>query len=210
MDYMRELPSNAFELAIVDPPYGIKINMNQGRRRRQVKRHAPKAWDSCPPSLTYFAELFRISCFAIIWGANNFGLPPSNGWIVWDKGITGDVGFSKAELAYTNCANTVNLFKCPTQTGPEVYCHKIHPTQKPVAFYKWLLENYAKEDDKILDTHLGSGSSRIAAYDMGFDFVGIELDKDYFEAQEKRFADHIAQPSIFEPDKKVETQEAMF
>ena len=198
MDYMKNIPDKFYELAIVDPPYGININMNQGRRSGEIKKHANKRWDSKPPTSEYFVELERISKARIIWGANNFSwIPPHNGWIVWDKDITGDVQFSKAELAYCSLSNTVNLIKIRAQTGNETYSNKIHPTQKPVALYKWLLQNYAKTGDKIFDSHVGSGSIRIACYDMGFDFVGCELDEDYWKAQEERFAEHTQQGDLF-------------
>ena len=198
MEYMKTVPDKYYELAIVDPPYGININMNQGRRSGDTKKHAIKKWDSKPPTNEYFLELKRISKSQIVWGANNFSwIPPNNGWIVWDKDITGDVKFSKAELAYCSFSNTVNLVKIRAQTGNETYSNKIHPTQKPVALYKWLLKNYAKPNDKIFDSHVGSGSSRIACYDMGFDFMGCELDTDYWEAQEERYKQHTMQGDLF-------------
>lgn len=146
------------------------------------------------PELEYFIELFRVSKHQIIWGANYFTLylPPSMGWIFWDKGQR--ICNSDGELAYSSFDralrvveyNRVELLKEGT----------IHPTQKPSVLYRWLLKNYAEPGMKILDTHLGSGSSRIAAHDMGFDFWGYELDKDYFEAQEKRFKQHISQLTL--------------
>jgi len=198
MEIMAQMPDNWADLAIVDPPYGIKINMNQGRRAGQELKHKAKKWDSRPPDDCYYRELCRVSKEQIIWGANNFGwIPPHNGWIVWDKDITGDVGFSKAELAYCSRANAVNMVRIRAQSGAETYNNKIHPTQKLVKLYQWLLKNYAKEGDRILDTHLGSGSSAIAAHYAGHDFVGMELDKDYYEAACKRFDNETAQQAMF-------------
>lgn len=196
---MREYPNKYFELAIVDPPYGIgrdgsvRTTSKHGGR----KAHAHKGWDEMTPDETYFSELFRVTKDQIIWGANYMTkfLPPSMGWIFWDKGqricnSDGELAFSSFERALRVVEyNRVELLIEPGDT--------IHPTQKPIKLYKWLIKNYAKEGDKILDTHLGSGSSRIAAYDMGFDFTGYELDKDYFEAQEKRFRNHKAQLKLF-------------
>jgi len=206
MEAMAQMKDNEFDLAIVDPPYGIGID-NTGsvggtNRKHPAKIYKQAKWDNEIPSESYFLELDRVSIKAIVWGANNFNLK-SNGWIVWDKLTTGN--FSDCELAYTNFLGSVRKFtyrwngmiqgdKCQTIET------RIHPTQKPVALYKWLLKNYAKEGDRILDTHLGSGSFRIAAYDMGFDFVGYEIDKDYFDAQEKRFANHIRQGNLFQPN----------
>jgi len=188
MEYMATLEDNAFELAICDPPYGISINMNQGRRKGSVIKHARKKWDNACPDVNYWTELTRISKNQIVWGANNFAwIPAHNGWIVWNKDITGKVQFSMAELAYCSSLNTVQVVKIRAQSGEETYLNKIHPTQKPVKLYEWLLKNYAKPGDRILDTHLGSGSSAIAAHYAGFDFVGCELDEDYYKAAVKRF-----------------------
>lgn len=195
---MKEFPDKFFDLAIVDPPYGIgrdgsvKTSSKHGGR----KAHAFKGWDEMTPDENYFSELFRVSQNQIVWGANYMTkfLPASMGWIFWDKGQR--ICNSDGELAYSSFNralrvveyNRVELLLEPGDT--------IHPTQKPIKLYKWLLKNYAKEGDKILDTHLGSGSSRIAAHDMGFDFWGYELDKDYFEAQEKRFKNHVSQLTL--------------
>ena len=153
------------------------------------------------PDDLYFIELFRVSKNQIIWGANHFGhLAPASCWVVWDK-LTGDNGYADCELAWTSFDTAVRKFtfrwQGMLQGNMSEKEERMHPTQKPVSLYKWLLKNYAKEGDKILDTHLGSGSSRIAAYDMGFDFTGYELDKDYFEAAEKRFNQHKAQLKLF-------------
>jgi site-specific DNA-methyltransferase (adenine-specific) len=205
MAAMAEMEDNAFDLAIVDPPYGIE--RHGGETGKYWAWYEPKGWDNNPPSPEYFKELFRVSKEQIIFGANYFTecLPPTMGWVFWDKGQ--DLTMSDGELVFTSfqkALRRVVMNRCKTSS----HGGNIHPTQKPVALYKWLLTNYAKEGDKILDTHLGSGSSRIAAYDLGFDFVGYELDQDYFNAQEQRFANHIAQPKLFEAPKPV--QEAMF
>ena len=201
MEGMARYPDNYFDLAIVDPPYGI--GEDGGDKKRGTKSiktpiHNKKNWDSEPPKIEYFNQLLRVSKNQIIWGANHFikNIPyNSSCWIVWDKDNTGD--FADAELAYTSFKSAVRIFKFRwngmLQQNMKDKEQRIHPTQKPVALYKWLLQNYAKQGDKILDTHLGSGSSRIAAYEMGFDFTAFELDKEYFEAQEKRYNNHISQ-----------------
>jgi site-specific DNA-methyltransferase (adenine-specific) len=203
MEYMAGLPDKAFDLAIVDPPYGININMNQGRRAGNEIKHERKKWDSCSPNIQYWKELSRVTKEQIVFGANNFlWIPPHNGWIVWDKDITGDVQFSKAELAYCSKSNTVDMVKIRAQTGAETYSNKIHPTQKPVALYKWLLSRYAKPGDRILDTHGGSGSICIACHDLGFDLTWMENDEDYYKAACKRYNDHAAQQVLFKPEQE--------
>jgi len=197
MDYMKELKDNAFDLAIVDPPYGIgrdgslKSTSKHGGR----KKHDFKGWDNSIPDEVYFNELFRVSKNQIIWGANYFTkyLPASMGWIFWDKGQR--ICNSDGELAYTSFNralrvveyNRVELLKEGT----------IHPTQKPIVLYEWLLINYAEKGQKILDTHLGSGSSAIAADILGFDFVGCELDKDYYSDAKLRLENHQRQLKLF-------------
>jgi site-specific DNA-methyltransferase (adenine-specific) len=195
MEAMKEFPDKYFELAIVDPPYGFGVNMNMGRRKGKAKKHEDKDWDDSIPNDDYFDELFRVSENQIIWGGNYFGLPANKCFIIWDKaeGIYGR-DFAEAEYAWASFNESSRIWK----HGPN-QIDRIHPTQKPIKLYKWILHNYAKPGDKILDTHLGSGSSRIAAYDMGFDFWGYELDKDYFDAQEKRFKQHTSQIKMFQP-----------
>ena len=208
---MARYPDKHFDLAIVDPPYGIGINMNQGRRAGDKIKHKRKRWDESPPDKGYWQSLCRVSRHQIIFGSNNFDwIPPHNGWIVWDKDITGDVQFSKAELAYCSQSNTVDMIRIRAQTGAETYSNKIHPTQKPVALYKWLLTNYAKPGDKILDTHVGSASSLIACYDMGFDAVGFELDADYYKASKQRLDDFMRQPRIDQMFHEVREQVDVF
>ena len=211
MEYMATLPDKAFDLAIVDPPYGIGINMNQGRRAGNVIKHARKTWDANPPSAEYWRELTRVSRNQIVWGANNFEwIPSHSGWIVWDKDITGEVGFSRAELAYHSGINIVDIVRIRAQSGEETYMNKIHPTQKPVKLYEWLLTNYAKPGQRILDTHLGSGSSAIAALGMGFEFVGCELDHDYFASSVKRIENTQRQQPMFAPVRTKQEQDKMF
>ena len=196
-------------MAIVDPPYGINcaktINIrNKSKGFHGLKIHKNKGWDSAIPDKFYFDELFRVSKNQIIWGGNYFTqyLKPVKGWIFWDKKENKNQGsnFSDGELAWTSFNKVTKYFKFGWIGLDYINNNedrKIHPTQKPVALYKWLLKHYAKEGDKILDTHLGSGSSRIAAHDMKFDFVGCELDKDYFDAAEKRYQEHIKQLTLF-------------
>ena len=198
MEIMKTLPDKAFELAIVDPPYGMKEHGAQNGGAGTLKHRAYNngcidRWDIAP-NKEYFIELMRVSVNQIIWGGNYFDLPPTRCVICWDKCQPWE-NFSQWEMAWTSFGKPAGLFKFDNRTGD-----KIHPTQKPVALYEWLLTHYAKQGDKILDTHLGSGSSRIAAYNLGFDFVGCEIDKDYFDAQEKRFAAHAAQTSLFDKE----------
>ena len=197
MEGMKQYPDKHFDLAVVDPPYGI--GRDGGETGKHWKVYESKGWDASTPPDEYFFELFRVSKNQVIWGANYFSknLPPSMGWIFWDKGQK--LTMSDGELAFTSfdrALRSVVLNRC--KIGE--FGGNIHPTQKPVALYKWLLTNYAKPGDKILDTHLGSGSSRIAAWDMGFDFWGYELDADYFAAMEARFQSHISKPVLFAPE----------
>ena len=213
MEGMKQFPDKYFELAIVDPPYGLgfdkeKPSMSAGLRKDGTRRrmetwnnpkekgYAAKEWDKKRPDKEYFDMLINISKKQIIWGGNYFTdyLPPSGGWIVWDKGVPDGMSLSQAELAWTNCLNSVRIARFLWAGYKK--CEKadrFHPTQKPVALYKWLLKNYAKPGDKILDTHVGSGSSLIACYDMGFDYIGFEIDKEYYEAACKRIAEEQAQ-----------------
>ena len=198
MEYMAGLEDNAFDLAIVDPPYGIGAsNTFAGEKRKSGKGVAMKTefkkkdWDLKIPDEQYFIELRRVCENQIIWGANYMKhfLPPSMGWIVWDKN-NGTTEFSDSEVAFTSFNRALRIYRYTwngmLQGDMKNKEFRIHPTQKPVRLYDWLLRNYAKEGDKILDTHLGSGSSAIAAHYLGFDFVGCELDKHYFEASQKR------------------------
>ena len=202
---MKNYPDKYFDLAIVDPPYGINVAKTGkvgGNNAGKAKDYGAKEWDKQPPNDEYFRQLFRVSKNQIVWGANHFisKMPfDSSCWLVWDKDNSGN--FADCELAWTSFDTAVRKFQWRwngmLQQNMKDKEERIHPTQKPVALYEWILMNYAKEGDKILDTHGGSGSSRIAAYRNGFDFVGFELDKDYYEAQEKRFKTELMQPRLF-------------
>ena len=207
MDFMRECEDNAFDLAIVDPPYGIgesgKTNKSRGKLAT-AKDYKPFAGgDLEPPPVEYFEELGRISKNQIIWGANHFVDRIGRGspcWIVWDK-MTGGSDFADCELAYTSFKTAVRKYQFQwsgmLQGDMKNKEHRIHPTQKPVKLYQWLLENYAEKGQAILDTHLGSGSSAIAAHYYGVDFVGVELDKDYFKAAKERIDNETRQGDLF-------------
>lgn len=192
MEYMRSLPDNAFDIAICDPPYGIGADKNQIQkvRNQKIQGHAKalwkdygdSIWDSSAPDVVFFDELRRVSRNQIIWGANHFisRIPlDSPCWIVWDK-KNGENDFADCELAWTSFHTAVRRFKYRwagmLQENMGNKEERIHPTQKPVALYPWLLKNYAKQGDTIFDPMAGSQSSRIAAYKMGFDFTGCELD----------------------------------
>jgi len=195
MEYMRTVPDKYFDLAIVDPPYGI--GRDGGESGKNWKKYEKKGWDSCAPNEDYFLELKRISDNQIIWGANYFTrfLDKSMGWIVWDKGQK--LTMSDGELAYTSFERALRICefnRCYIGDNGGL----LHPTQKPVKLYQWLLQNYAKPEFKILDTHLGSGSSAIAAHYFGIaEFVGTELDEDYYKACCERFKNATAQQALF-------------
>ena len=197
---MKQYADNYFDLAIVDPPYGIgidgqkkSINKNPKNNR---KEHTKKNWDNAIPSKEYFNELFRVSKNQIIWGANYFTeyLKPTKAWIFWYKGQR-DLTMSDGEMAWTSFDTVTRQFEL--NRASLIAQNTFHPTEKPYKLYKWLLDKYAKQGDKILDTHLGSGSSRIAAYDYNFDFTGFELDPEYIEKSTIRFNNHINQLTLF-------------
>jgi site-specific DNA-methyltransferase (adenine-specific) len=193
MELMSRFPDKYFDLAIVDPPYGIGEDGGRCRTRGSLKTNGiKKGWDNERPGIMYFKELMRVSKNQIVWGGNYFSdlLPASRCWLYWQKDMGGD--FSDGELAWTSFDKVLKQFRKRSETF-----ERIHPTQKPVALYKWLLKNYAKEGDKILDTHLGSGSIAIACHDYGFDLTACELDKDYYEAAMKRIGNHQKQKSLF-------------
>jgi site-specific DNA-methyltransferase (adenine-specific) len=194
MELMARYPDKYFDLAIVDPPYGININESIGRYKGQKHSGQKKVtWDNEIPTKDYFNELFRVSVNQIIWGGNYFNLPPTKCFLIWDKLFSEDLSFSMYEMAWTSFLTTAKGFKYnPTLDRP-----KAHPTQKPVALYKWLLHKYAKEGDKILDTHLGSGSIAIACHDYKFDLTACELDKEYFDKAMQRINNHTAQQKLF-------------
>lgn len=211
---MKQYPDKHFELAIVDPPYGINADKAQNKAAesrikaqgkskagRGWKQYKQTEWDNDIPNEIYWNELFRVSKNQIVWGGNYMTefLKPSMGWIFWDKGQR-DFSLADGELAWSSFDKAIRVFDM--SRGEALAKNneeggRFHPTQKPTKLYKWILQNYANQGDKILDTHLGSGSSRIAAYDMDFEFTGFELDKDYFEASEKRFQQHIQQLTLF-------------
>ena len=185
MDYMRTLPDKAFDLAIVDPPYGLDRKSTQGagklKDRQLNKGDISKRWDFAPPE-EYFAELRRVSKNQIIWGGNYFNLGPCRCFVCWDK-CQPWPNFSQAEFAWTSFDKPAKMFRFDNR------CKKIHPTQKPVELYAFLLNTFAKDGDLILDTHLGSQSSRIAAHLLNFDFIGCEIDEEYFRLGNKRYTD---------------------
>lgn len=195
MDFMKALPDKAYDLAIVDPPYGIGMHTGNSDWIRTQFKGSDKKWDNCKPDDQYFIELERVSENRIIWGANYFTehLPASMGWICWYKTIE-CVGrcFSEFELAFSSFERAARICELkPFQRNGS----RIHPTQKPIELYKWLLNNYAKPGDRILDTHGGSCSHAIAAYDLGFDLDIMELDPDYFKAALARYEAHVAKYS---------------
>ena len=203
---MREMPDKCFELAIVDPPYGLGNRLSDGGGKLKntpmsvLYRNSSK-WDNSTPDEAYFTELFRVSKNQIVWGGNYFNLPPSRCMICWDKKQDMPT-LSAWELGWTSFDKPSKIFQLASTD-----LNRIHPTQKPIALYKWLLKNYANPGDRILDTHLGSGSSRIAAYDMGFDFVGYELDTEYFEASDRRFKNHISNLQMFTPEEMYQNEQ---
>jgi site-specific DNA-methyltransferase (adenine-specific) len=209
MELMARYPDKYFDLAIVDPPYGIGFagfdkHYGGGKAKAKTTLHKPFAGgDKKSPDNEYFIELFRISKNQIIWGANHFisKIPfDSSCWVIWNK-INGDNPFADAELAWTSFETAVRVFEFKWQ-GMLQHDMKnketrIHPTQKPVALYKWLLDKYAQQGNKILDTHLGSGSIAIACHDYGFDLTACELDKEYFDKAMQRITNHTNQLNLF-------------
>ena len=194
MDLMKSKPENYWQLSIVDPPYGIdasKMNLGFSNSSKIEK----KEWDNNAPTQQYFDALFKVSVNQMIWGMNYFELPQTRGFVVWDKGPSmRGRSFAEAELCYISFDSSARIFTKCAVNGLE---KKIHKTQKPVQLYKWLLTNYAKEGDTILDTHGGSMSIAIACWDLGFDLDICELDTDYFNDAVKRFENHVAQTQLF-------------
>ena len=193
MEVMKTFKDKQFDLAIIDPPYGMPKDSTNGRgklKNRVFNKGRVERWDKAP-SNEFFEELFRVSENQVIWGGNYFDLPPTRGIICWDKMQPWE-NFSQIEYAWTSFSMPAKLFRFDNRTGD-----KIHPTQKPVQLYKWLLQNYAKEGDTILDTHFGSLSIGIACHDMKFDLTAIELDKDYYEQARKRLEFHQRQLTLF-------------
>ena len=191
---LKRYADNHFDLAIVDPPYGLeRFKANDGGNSKKITTFGDKDknWNNIKPTAEYWNELFRVSKNQIVWGGNNFELPTSEYFIIWDKGQMMP-SFARCEMAWTNCKVPAKIYAKRSQD-----LNRIHPTQKPIGLYDWLLMNYANTNDLILDTHLGSGSSRIAAYKGGFNFVGFEIDQEYYEKQEKRFNDFKSQLRLF-------------
>jgi site-specific DNA-methyltransferase (adenine-specific) len=191
LEAMKQFPDKYFELAIVDPPYGI--GAGKEKPHNGWKDYGIKQWDNKSPDKEYFDELFRVSQNQIIWGANHFisKIPLDfSCFLIWDKGQR-DFSLADGEMAWTSFKKAARFFDYSRSQALQE--GKIHPTQKPIALYKWLLMNYAKQGDKILDTHVGSASSLLACYDMGFDYIGFEIDKDYYNMAQKRIEENKAQ-----------------
>lgn len=203
MDAMKKMSDNQFDLAIVDPPYGINITKN-----KRLNNNSKKDWDKEIPTPEYFKELFRVSENQIIWGGNYFieYLKNTRCYLNWDKLNHSDT-YADCEMAWTSFDKNAKIFKYMWDGNRYGFIGAIqgvgkksirtHPTQKPIALYEWLLMNYAKENDKILDTHLGSGSIAIACHNLGYDLTGYEIDKEYFEAAQKRIEQHKSQIRMF-------------
>lgn len=238
MEYMATLPEKAFDLAIVDPPYGInapsmsmgqnknradgwargestsvrmrkgRLNSGGGKLKNRLLNTSSIGWDDAAPPPEYFAELFRVSKNQVIWGGNYFALNPTRGIVCWDKCQPWE-NFSQWEMAWTSFDKPAALFTHSNTGGANAEA-KIHPTQKPVALYEWLLTKYASVGQRILDTHLGSGSSAIACNNLGFELVGCELDADYYAAAVARITQAQAQGQLFAPDlPPIPTQQVM-
>lgn len=187
MEYMKSMPDKFFDLAVVDPPYGLDKKSTQGRGKlkdRCLNRGNIQRWD-IRPSQEYFNELFRVSKNQVIWGGNYFDLPPTRCFVCWDKQQVWE-NFSQCEMAWTSFQKPAKHVTIPNRGGQSDK-NKFHPTQKPVELYSYIFKTFAKQGDRILDTHLGSGSSRISAYRLGLDFYSTEIDKEYFDKQEERF-----------------------
>ena len=211
MTLMARYPDKYFDLAIVDPPYGIgiaKTTHYQSKNKNKITVYQEKKWDNEAPTESYWNELFRVSKNQIVWGGNYFTdyLKPTKDWIVWDKNQPQDMHFAMGELAWCSFGRGLRIFyrsiakdqnRVSNNKEKAQAYKRIHPTQKPVKLYEWLLMNYAKEGDKILDTHLGSGSIAIACHNLGFELTACELDKDYYEAALKRIEQHKLQQRLF-------------
>jgi site-specific DNA-methyltransferase (adenine-specific) len=189
---LKRYADNHFDLAIVDPPYGIGAGKGVGVTRGRENQYTVKDWDTSIPTKEYWDELMRVSKNQIVWGGNYMTefLRPSRGWIYWQKMMGGN--YADGELAWTSFDRNLKEFTKRSDQG-----NRFHPTQKPIKLYEWILHHYAEQGDLILDTHLGSGSSRIAAYKGGFNFVGFEIDQEYYEKQEKRFNEFKSQLRLF-------------
>jgi site-specific DNA-methyltransferase (adenine-specific) len=209
MQALRDMPDNMYDLAIVDPPYGINVanksndlicmRPTAGWKNPKLKTYTKKDWDTNRPSSDYFIELLRVSKKQVIWGGNYFSdlLPASGGWFVWDKDVSLPT-FSQGELAWTNTRKSVDIVKL-TWSGYRKceQVDRIHPTQKPVRLYEWILDRYAKQGDRILDTHLGSGSIAVACHNTGHSLDAYEIDAEYFAAASARLHEHQRQIKLF-------------
>jgi len=196
---LRAMQDKQFDLAIVDPPYGIGANkMTLGNGKQRIYR-GEYDWDSAIPSEEYWRHLMRVSKNQIVWGGNYMTafLKPTGAWLFWDKG-TGDNDFADGELAWTSYDGALRkITKTWVGANAKDEAKRIHPTQKPIYLYKWILDRFAKEGFKILDTHLGSGSIAVACWDMGFDLTAYEIDKEYFDAACKRLENHKKQLTLW-------------
>jgi site-specific DNA-methyltransferase (adenine-specific) len=205
MEFLRSVPDKFYSLACVDPPYGMPKSsaMGAGKLKNRIfKGMQKKGWDIAPDK-EYFDELMRVSKNQIIWGGNYFHLPPTRGFLIWDKEQPWE-NFSSCEFAWTSFDRPSKIFKeATTRTGE----NKIHPTQKSINLYDWILSNYAKPNDTILDTHMGSQSSRISAHKAGLNFTGCELDPEYFEQGNERFHKYLLKSGTSEPDKAMPGQQ---
>jgi site-specific DNA-methyltransferase (adenine-specific) len=191
MEIMAQYPDKHFDLAVVDPPYGLGEKLTQGGTWASKYTKQDSIWDVAPNE-SYFNELFRVSENQIIWGGNYFGLTANRCFLIWDKVAHMDT-LSDCEYAWTSFDKNAKIFKQARNTSQK----RIHPTQKPIKLYDWIYKNYLTDGGKVIDTHLGSGSNRIAADKAGnINFVGCELDRDYFDAQEKRWSNYKAQLTI--------------
>lgn len=212
MQGMKEYPDKYFDLAVVDPPYGLGVESwdftkpNRPELSKKIRngyqKYKSKGWDVEIPNNEYWIELFRVSKNQIIWGANYFtdNLPQSRAWIYWNKGLDYEMStnFSHGELAWTSFDKRLLSVSVSPKSETNGGKNRIHPTQKPVYLYDWIYKNYAQNGQRILDTHLGSGSNRIAAHKNGLHFVGFEIDEEYYYSQEARFKSYLSQPTLFE------------
>jgi site-specific DNA-methyltransferase (adenine-specific) len=206
IEFMKNIPYKNYDLSIVDPPYGINLKGKNPIKNKNDTKDFNTKWDNAIPDKEYFIELKRISTSQIIWGGNYFldYLGFCKAPIIWDK-LNGKSMYADGEMAWTSgdLPRNLKIFRhqwCGAFKDSERGNINIHPTQKPVALYKWLLKNYAKPGQTIFDSHVGSGSIRIACHDMGFDFEGCEIDQDYWQAQEDRYKNHISQQSLFDTE----------
>lgn len=201
--YMSGIDDKFFDLAIVDPPYGIGAGSSSFKSgtRKKSNFHKENDWDTNIPSAEYWEHLFRVSKNQIVWGGNYMTeyLKPSRGWIFWDK-FTGENSYADGELAWTSFDTVLKKYDkywSGAHAKEKNDVDRIHPTQKPISLYKWILKTYAKEGDRILDTHLGSGSIAIACHDYKFELTATEIDAEYFKETCKRFSNHVAQTVLF-------------